>query len=303
MQVGNGRAEVAADVAADGRSLTFGIPRTATSGPVTILPTTGATYQTTNSLQVRSVRNQDGFAFANYSYGWLSYGELTDLVGQRDMFIEVNPCWPFGNCSIPTGVPDPVAYLVWGVLNIALKASGGHCFGINRTLQELLAGKVRHSRFAPGVTINHDLPAAAGPNDALGTWLDGRHAGQGTAEFLVGYLGRERDLPNQLSVIRAELGRTVPGDLTEERVERPCGHRVRRRGSAGRFGVGVRLRQQRAFRCLRRPEQQRSPLPGDRSRDHPHRRCEEQVGIPHGQQHVEWWWGRFLHDPAEPHPG
>ena len=35
----------------------------------------------------------------------------------------------------------------------------------------------RCSRFAPGVTINHDLPAAAGPNDALGTWLDGCHEG------------------------------------------------------------------------------------------------------------------------------
>jgi len=205
VQVGNDRAEVPADVAADGRSLTFRIPRTATSGPVTIVPPAGLKYRSTNALTVRTVRNQDGFAFGNYSYGWLSYGELTDLVGQRDMFIEVNPCWPWADCSIPTGVPDPVAYLVWGVLNLALKASGGHCFGINRTVQELLAGKVRHSKFAPGVTTNHDLPASSGPNAALGTWLDGRHAGQGTAEFLVAYLGRERDLPNQLSVIRAEL--------------------------------------------------------------------------------------------------
>ena len=205
VQVGNDRAEVGSDVAADGRSLTFRIPRTATSGAVTIVPPTGPRYRSTNGLTVRTVRNQDGFAFGNYSYGWLSYSELTDLVGVRDMFIEVNPCWPFGSCSIPTGVPDPVAYLVWGVLNLALKASGGHCFGINRTVQELLAGKVRHSKFAPGVTINHDLPSSTGPTSALSTWLDGRHAGQGTAEFLVGYLGRERDLPNQLSVIRAEL--------------------------------------------------------------------------------------------------
>ncbi len=205
VQVGNDRAEVDAEVAADGRSLTFRIPRTATSGPVTIVPLAGPKYRSTNDLTVHTVRNHDGFAFGNYAYGWLSYGELTDLVGQRDMFIEVNPCWPLGSCPIPTGVPDPVAYLVWGVLNLALKASGGHCFGINRTLQELLAGKVRHSKFAPGVTVNHDLPSSTGPNAALGTWLDGRHAGQGTAQFLVAYLGRERDLPNQLSVIRAEL--------------------------------------------------------------------------------------------------
>jgi hypothetical protein len=156
-------------------------------------------------LQVKTVRNTHGFAFDNYGYGWLSFGELTDLVGVRDMFIEVNPCWPFYSCPVPTGVPDPVAYVVWGVLNLALKASGGHCFGISRTVQELLASKVRYSKFAPGIDHPLALPSATGPNSALGTWLDGRHAGQGTAEFLSGYLGRERSIAIQLDRIRSEL--------------------------------------------------------------------------------------------------
>ncbi len=205
VRVGNNRAEVPVDVAADGRSFTFRIPRAATSGPVTVIPTTGPAFQTSNALQVKTVRNTHGFAFDNYGYGWLSFGELTDLVGVRDMFIEVNPCWPFYSCPVPTGVPDPVAYVVWGVLNVALKASGGHCFGISRTVQELLADKVRYSKFAPGVDHPFALPSATGPNSALGTWLDGRHAGQGTSEFLRGYLGRERSIAIQLDRISAEL--------------------------------------------------------------------------------------------------
>jgi len=205
VRVGNTRAEVPVDLAADGRSFTFRIPRAATSGPVTVVPTAGPAFRTSNALQVQTVRNTDGFAFDNYDYGWLSFGELTDLVGVRDMFIEVNPCWPFYSCPVPTGVPDPVAYIVWGVLNAALRASGGHCFGISRTVQELLAGKVRYSKFAPGVDHPFALPSATGPNSALATWLDGRHAGQGTAQFLVGYLGRERSIAIQLDRIRSEL--------------------------------------------------------------------------------------------------
>ncbi len=205
VQVGSQLAEVDTDVAPDRRSLTFRIPRPATSGPVRVLAPDGWQSVSSNELTVRTFRNREGLAFRNYPYEWLSFGELTDLVGIRDMFIEVNPCWPWYNCSIPTGVPDPLSYITWGVLNGFLRSSGGHCFGINRTVQELLGGKVPYSRFAAGVDAPWDLPAPEGPSAAMNTWLDGRHAGQGTAEYLWHYLGRDRSLDAQLSRARTEL--------------------------------------------------------------------------------------------------
>jgi hypothetical protein len=205
VQVGNELATADTDVAGDSRSLTFRIPRLGTDGPVAVVPPTGQTYTTSNTLAVTTFRNREGFAFDNYKYGWLSFGELTDLVGVDDMFVKVNPCWPFGKCTIVTGVPDPLAYLTWGILNIALHESGGHCFGISRTLQELLAGKVSYGRFAPGATWPHQLPSASGPNSAMSTWLDGRHAGQGTSEFLAAWLVRDRNLTTQLNRVRSEL--------------------------------------------------------------------------------------------------
>ncbi len=205
VEVGNRHAKVPADVSADARSLTFRVPRLATSGPVTVIPQTNAPFVTGNSLQVRSFRNREGFAFDNYPFEWLSFGELTDLVGIGDMFLEVNACWPFANCPIPTGVPDPVAYIAWGIINGALRSSGGHCFGINRTVQELLAGKTPYLTFASGADVPFDLPSAAGPNSALSSHLDSRHAGQTTTEFLYKYLTRDRSLTAQLATLRSEL--------------------------------------------------------------------------------------------------
>lgn len=205
VQVGNELATAGTDVASDGRSLTFRVPRLGTDGPVAVVPPTGQTYKTSNSLAVTTFRNREGFAFDNYSYGWLSFGELTDLVGVEDMFVKVNPCWPLGKCPIVTGIPDPLAYLTWGILNISLHASGGHCFGISRTLQELLAGKVSYSKFATGAKWPHELPSASGPNSTMSTWLDARHAGQGTSEFLAAWLTRDRSLTAQLNRVRGEL--------------------------------------------------------------------------------------------------
>lgn len=205
VQVGNELATAGTDVAGDGRSLTFRIPRLGTDGPVTVVPPTGQKYPTGNTLKVTTFRNREGFAFDNYKYGWLSYSELTDLVGAEDLFVKVNPCWPWATCTVVTGIPDPLAYLTWGILNIALHESGGHCFGISRTLQELLAGKVSYSRFAPGATWPYELPSASGPNAAMSTRLDSRHAGQGTSEFLTAWLVRDRSLTAQLNRVRREL--------------------------------------------------------------------------------------------------
>ncbi len=189
----------------DEHTLLFTVPRLATTGPVTILPPDGETpYETTGSLTVASVRNTNGFQFHNYPYGSLSIGELTDAFGANDLFIRVNPCWPWTDCTITTGILNPLAALDWAALNIVLHESGGHCFGISRASQQLVSHKVPDARFGTGSSV-WSLPGPDGPSAALGSYLDGQHALQGSAEFLSAYLHRQDSIDAQLSRLHAEL--------------------------------------------------------------------------------------------------
>jgi hypothetical protein len=192
-------------VSPDNRSLTFEVPRAATSGPVTVVPPASDSYQTDNALTVRSFRGEAGFAFPNYSFSGLSLTELTETVGADDVFIQVNPCWPWGKCYVPTGILDPIAALEWPIFSIMLIEGDGHCYGMNRGVQELLAGKALYNRFAFGVTAPFDLPSASGPKNGLGSYLDSRQAIQLTAEALYRRLTRDPRLGVQLGRIEYEL--------------------------------------------------------------------------------------------------
>ncbi|MFT4035975.1 MAG: hypothetical protein QM679_10425 [Patulibacter sp.] len=208
VQVGPGGGTVDATVAPDGSSLGFVTPRTATSGPVTVIPPASVnvgSFTTTDSLTVDNFRNSAGFAFHNPNYNYLSYGELTDAFGDDDMWITINPCWPFGSCRINTGIPDPLSYAEWGILNPVLRSSGGHCFGITRASWALRAGRFPYSRFAPGTNRPFDTSPASGPNSALGDWLDGQHALQASAEFLRAYAHRSRSVSTQVTTANQEL--------------------------------------------------------------------------------------------------
>jgi hypothetical protein len=208
VQVGNAQASADAVVAPDGHSLTFGVPRLATTGPVTIVPPApGPSYQTSGPLKVDNFRNTDGFQFGNYAYGSLSIDELTDLFGADDLFIKVNPCWPWGSCTIVTGILNPIALVDWGVLNIALHATGGHCFGISRAVEQLTTHKTPYARFSggAGATSPFQLTGAGGPNSGLSAYLDAQHAAQGSAEFLDAWLNRNDFILAQLHRLNTEL--------------------------------------------------------------------------------------------------
>jgi hypothetical protein len=207
VQVGNAQASADAVVAPDGHSLTFGVPRLATTGPVTIVPPAGATYPTSGPLKVDSFRNGAGFQFHNPSFGSLSISELTDAFGADDLFIKINPCWPFGDCTIVTGILNPLAAIDWGVLDIALRESGGHCFGISRAVEQLLNHKTPYARFAGGAGAANafSLTGASGPSSGLGSYLDAQHATQGSAEFLHAYLNRADHVSAQLARVHQEL--------------------------------------------------------------------------------------------------
>jgi hypothetical protein len=218
LRVGNALAETAAELDPSGTALSFRVPRLATSGPVTVVPPAPASpYSSTNQFAVRSFRNFSGFQFNNPGWGNLSLGEMADLVGVKEMFVSENPCWPFYDCTIVTPIPNPIAFLKWQIIEQIVQESGGHCFGINRTVQELGAGRIKLRDFASGVTKAFDLPSASGPNGALGSYLDHRHAGQTTKEFLIAYGVRSDSISTQLARLRSELeAHRVPGVVVKK---------------------------------------------------------------------------------------
>lgn len=213
VRVGNDLAEVADPAIEPSQTaLTFRLPRLATTGNVRVVPPGGAAvYPSANTITVRSTRNVNGFQFNNPGWGNLSFGEITDLVGTEEMFLSTNPCWPFGDCTIALPIPDPIAYAKWQIIEQVVQESGGHCFGIARFLQEIGAGRITNGQFAAGVTTTFGLPSRSGPSGRLASYLDHRHAGQTTKEFLLTYGLRSDSISSQLTRIRSELtaGRLV----------------------------------------------------------------------------------------------
>ncbi|HVQ60245.1 MAG TPA: hypothetical protein VMS60_15190 [Solirubrobacterales bacterium] len=191
----------------DEHALEFTVPRYAVSGELTVIPPDGGRSYPAGRLSVDSVRNGDAFAFKNYPFGTLGLAELERAFGSDDIFVSVNPCWPFGNCTVQTGFLSPVAALDWGVLQVALRRSNGHCFGINLSLQQLASRKVPLSFYtrAPGAQP-FDIPGPGGPEASLETLLDANHARQFSEEFLGAFFKRPRGLNAQLDVLRREFG-------------------------------------------------------------------------------------------------
>ncbi len=207
VRVGNDLAEVADPaIEPSATALTFRLPRLATTGPVKVVPPGGASiYASTGPVTVRSTRNVSGFQFNNPGWGNLSYGEISALVGEEEMFLSTNPCWPFYDCTIALPIPDPVAYLKWQIIEQVVQSSGGHCFGISRFVQEIGDRRITNGQFATGVTTTFGLPSASGPSGRLGSYLDHRHAGQTTKEFLLHYGLRNDSISAQINRLRSEL--------------------------------------------------------------------------------------------------
>ncbi len=210
VRVGNDGQAVPAKLV-DDRTIEFRVPRYATTGRVTILPTGNLpSYKTEERLLVDSVRNAAGFPFENYPFQGLGIDELTKAFGEDELFIRVNPCWPFGDCGVSTGFLNPLAALDWGWMNAFLRGTGGHCFGINLAVQRLESGSEPRRRYAdpgtagdPGSAFEMSTPQ--GPGDALGSLLDALHARQYSDEFLTARLDRDRSMQRQLDLLEREF--------------------------------------------------------------------------------------------------
>lgn len=203
--VGNDDATVTPTLV-DDHTLTFRLPRSATPGPLTIAPPSGDfSFPADDQIAVDNFRNTDGFQFKNFDFKTLGIDELADAFGADDLFVSVNPCGIWGgNCRIQTGILDPLAAVDWGILNLALQGSGGHCFGISRAVQQFLGGKKPLRTFTTGGTV-YSIPGPNGPGGQLTGYLDGQHALQGSDEFLHAYFRRPGSLKTSLADLRTSL--------------------------------------------------------------------------------------------------
>jgi hypothetical protein len=192
-------------ISADGSEMRARVPRLGTTGKIQVIQPGGPDIVSSTPFTVDSYRNTGGFAFDNFPWGNFSFGEMTDLFGVDEMFVHVNLCWPWGSCPAPTGIPDPLAYIAWQVIEQTLQSSGGHCFGISWAAQLLQSGQVPYNRFTTGARSPYELADHTGPKNGLGSYLDTLHGGQATEEFLDYYFDRTETLSAQLALIEDEL--------------------------------------------------------------------------------------------------
>ncbi len=202
LRLGTAAGTVTPTVATDGLSLSFPTPRLATSGPIVVVPPSGAIYQTAEAATVETFRSTKGLSFPNFPFTGLSLTEAADVFGYDELFFQVNLCWPLGTCLVPTGIPDPTAFIAYAILDRALQSTGGHCFGISRAVQGWTNNRATLNPWTSGDTI-FSIPGRSG---ALDSYLDGQHALQGSSEFINAYFDRPKTLAGNLSKIRSDLG-------------------------------------------------------------------------------------------------
>jgi hypothetical protein len=225
VEVGNDQATAPATLI-DPHTIEFTVPRYATTGPVTIVPPGRASlkYESDDTLTVDSFRNSAGFAFKNFNWGALSLSELTTAFGADDLFIKINPCWPFGDCTVRTGFLSPLAAIEWGMLNGILQAPGSaHCYGMALAARRFTDGREPYRTYAdPGrgkASSVFELSDPLGPGDRLHSLLDAEHVKQYSEEFISAWVSRKRPVQTQLDFLKREFerGHTVELSLKGSR--------------------------------------------------------------------------------------
>jgi hypothetical protein len=204
VQVGADPEEVPATTV-DDHTLEFTVPRYALSGPVTIIPPAlNARYVAGGQLTVDDVRNTDGFQFANPRFGSLSWSELVRAFGNDDAYLMANPCWPFGDCTVNTGIENPLALVEWPVMRAII--DGPHCFGVALAVQDFLSGKESDRGFAsPAPASINAIPSEDGPGPDLKSLLNVEQVKQLSDEFASAYFQRQDSIYAQFAVIQREF--------------------------------------------------------------------------------------------------
>ncbi len=182
------------------------VPSLATSGNVYVVPAGESLTSpgtATTPFTVDSYRDVNGFPFTNSSQfqsrvGGYSFSDVSDVFGAAATHIDINPCWPFGDCTIVSSIPDPFALLFWGIADAALQ--DGQCFGFSLATQRFLHGDefVPAFPFEPGVgeasvwdLVGPDGPdGTSGASGSLAHYIHLTHMEQLSAQALNFWLGQ-----------------------------------------------------------------------------------------------------------------
>jgi hypothetical protein len=130
----------------DEKILMTSVPSLATTGNVYVVPQ-GGTLLTpgtaTAPFTIDSYRDVDGFSFDNSQQfqdrvGGYSFGDVSDVFGDEQTHVSINPCSPVYDCTVTTPIPNPGALIFWGIANAMLQ--DGQCFGFSLASQRLLHG-------------------------------------------------------------------------------------------------------------------------------------------------------------------
>lgn len=185
----------------DETAIRTSVPALATSGQVYVVPpqlSLTSVGSASAPFTIDSYRDTDGFAFENSDafqnkVGGYSFSDVSDVFGYDQTHLSVNPCWPWGDCSISTPVPNPLALLFWGIANEGLR--DGQCFGFSLASQRLLHGDQIFPAFPsqPGATPetvwNLQGPdASSGPSSTLTHYIHLIHMEQFSSEGLHAWL-------------------------------------------------------------------------------------------------------------------
>ena len=98
------------------------------------------------TFTVDSYRNVDGYSFLNDGQGYsdFSFDDLTAVFGEDQTHISVDVCGiltlGLENCTVDTGIPDPLAYLELAIINEVLPPDAGECLGFSLSSARLSLG-------------------------------------------------------------------------------------------------------------------------------------------------------------------
>ncbi|HEV3313107.1 MAG TPA: hypothetical protein VG815_21565, partial [Chloroflexota bacterium] len=196
VQFGNVNAQVTVPTPAATSSATVSVPRLATTGPISVISPDGTvTSSTAGTFTVDSYRNQDGFSFNNnggaleaqVGNGYDLNREMTDVFGYAQTHLRVNFCFPF-DCTVQTGIPDPIAAVMTALAGAFIPTSSGLCFGFATGSQRLLHFDQSFSPFplqsgATSTTV-WNLAGPSGASLPVAQYVHEMHVEQMSTEFL-----------------------------------------------------------------------------------------------------------------------
>jgi hypothetical protein len=195
----------------DETAILTNVPALATSGDIYVIPpggtmsgSGGSAGTATAAFKIDSYRDVNSFSFDNgdtfqNAVGGYSWSDMKQVFGSQNTDIYVNPCWPFGDCSFDTDVPNPIALIWWGIADASL--GDGQCFGFSLSSQRLLENVGSFNEYVSSFPLQSGLSGSSvwnlqgpdgngGPGPALSHYIHLTHLEQLSSQALHFWLSK-----------------------------------------------------------------------------------------------------------------